>query len=304
MYRLLLPIFIIAFVTFACKRTTTVSVTDNTDTVAVKTDTIVSLVPKLTRAWDTDTTLKTPESVLYDPSTNILYVSNIGGVPPVKKDGDGFISQVGLDGKVINLKWATGFDAPKGMAIWRDKLYVTDIDRLKAVDLKTGKIVNTWKVAGSTFLNDVAVSTDSVIYFTDSDKSTIHMLQNGKITLMHADTALGGTNGVFVDGNTLMLSSGGGNVYTMNIGDKSVQKVASGIPSGDGVERYGSGWIVSNWNGEVYYIADNGQVTEILDTQNAKLNTADIEVIEEKNLLIIPTFFGNRVTAYTLKVGG
>ncbi len=303
MFRLALFLFIIATVGFACNRTTNVTVSEKTDTTVVKTDTIVSLVPSLTLAWESDTTLKTPESVLFDPTNNVLYVSNIGGVPPTKKDGDGYISQMGLDGKIINAKWAKGFDAPKGMAIWGNKLYVSDIDKIKVVDLKTAKITNTYKVANAVFLNDVAVSSDSIIYVTDSETSSIHMLKNGKVTLVHSDSALGGTNGIFVDGNTLMLASSG-TVYTMNIGDHSVQKVATGIPNGDGVERYKNGWIVSNWAGEVYYIDDKGSVTEILDTQEAKLNTADIEVIESMDLLLIPTFFGNKVIAYKLKIGG
>jgi hypothetical protein len=206
---------------------------------------------------------------------------------------------------VIKLKWATGFDAPKGMALLGNTLYVTDIDRLKAVDITTGKTKNTWKVQGATFLNDVAVSSDSIIYFTDSDNSTIHMFQGGKVTTVHSDTTLGGTNGIYVDGNTLVLAGfESGAVYNMNIGDHNVQKIAEGIPGGDGVERFGTGWIVSNWNGEVYYIDDKGVVTEILDTQDAKLNSADIEVIAEKNMLIIPTFFGNRVIAYTMEMRG
>ncbi len=303
MYRIYLSLLIIAAATFACKRSTNVTVTETKDTTAINVDTMVSLVPSLTLAWESDTTLKTPESVLFDQANNVLYVSNIGGVPPTKKDGDGYISQMGLDGKIINQKWATGFDAPKGMAIWGNKLYVTDIDRVKAVDLKTGKTTNTYKVAGAKFLNDVAVSADSIIYFTDSDMSTIHMLQNGKVSTVHADTSLGGTNGIYVDGNTLLLASSG-TVYTMNIGDHSIQKVATDIPNGDGIERYKNGWIVSNWAGEVFYIDDKGQVTEILDTQEAKLNTADIEVIESMDLLLIPTFFGNKVVAYKLKIGG
>lgn len=303
MYRILfLAMMTLAF---ACKRSASVSVNETNDTTNVVVDTIVSMVPALTRAWETDTTLHTPESVLFDPVNNLLYVSNIGGVPPNKKDGDGFISQVGLDGRIINLKWSTGFDAPKGMALAGNTLYVTDIDRLKAVDIRTGKIRQTWKIAGATFLNDVAIASDSTVYFTDSDKSTIHMLQGGKVSVMHTDTSLGGTNGIYVDGNTLILAGfQSGNVFTMNIGDRSVQKLATNIPGGDGVERYNSGWLVSNWNGEVYYIDDHGEVTEILDTQEAKLNAADIEVITDKDMLIIPTFFGNRLVAYTMRMEG
>ncbi len=303
MYRL--SIFILAISTFlcACKERATVTVTDNSDTSAVNTDTVVLKVPSITKAWETDTMFLTPESVIYDPLKDMLYVSNIGGVPPIKKDGDGFISQVRMDGEIINLKWATGFDAPKGLGLIGSTLYVTDIDRLKAIDTKTGKTINTWKVPGAKFLNDVATSADSIIYFTDSETSTIHRIRKGTLSVVRIDTALGGTNGVYVHNNTLYLAGyKSGNVSIMNIDDQSVQKVASGIPNGDGVERYKDGWIVSNWNGEVYYIDNMGTVTEILDTQEAKMNSADIEVIESKDMLIIPTFFGNKVVAYTLKL--
>jgi hypothetical protein len=53
--------------------------------------------------------------VYHDTSADVLYVSCINGVPADKKDEDGFIAKVGMDGKIINLKWATGLSAPKGM---------------------------------------------------------------------------------------------------------------------------------------------------------------------------------------------
>lgn len=298
MYRIILSLILFSIL-LSCKEKATVTVTETRDTSGAIIDTVVVKVPTLTKAWESDTVFHTPESVLFDKSNNLLYVSNIGGVPPTKKDGDGFISQVGLDGTVRNLKWATGFDAPKGMALMGTTLYVTDIDRLKAIDTKTGKTINTWRVPGSKFLNDVAVSADSIVYFTDSDNTTIHQLRKGKLSVLQGDSAMAGVNGVYVDGNTLMFSGyGSGNVYSMNVSDQSVQQVASNIPNGDGIERYRNGWIVSNWEGEVYHIDDARKVVKILDTKSAKMNSADIEVIEEQNMLIIPTFFGNRVVAY------
>src|SRR5690242_11795121 len=70
--------------------------------------------PTLTKIWETDTVLTTCESVIYDATNNVLYVANING-DPSGKDGNGFISAVSLEGKVSNVKWATGMDAPKGM---------------------------------------------------------------------------------------------------------------------------------------------------------------------------------------------
>ena len=300
MNRILLSLIIVSAL-LSCKEKASVTVTDTSDTTALKTDTVVQTFPTLTKAWESDTILHTPESVLYDRANNVLYVSNIGGVPPIKKDGDGFISKVGLDGKIIDLKWATGFDAPKGMALMGSTLYVTDIDRLNAIDTKTGKTIETWKVPGSAFLNDVAVTADSVVYFTDSETVTVHRLRKGKFTVVHGDTALAGVNGVYVDGDNLVFSGyGSGHVYTLNTNDQKVKQVATNIPNGDGIERYRDGWIVSNWDGEVYHIDNAGKVTEILDTKDQKLNSADIEVIEEKNMLIVPTFFGDRIVAYTL----
>jgi|WetSurMetagenome_2_1015567.scaffolds.fasta_scaffold351574_1 hypothetical protein len=259
-------------------------------------------VPGLRHLWDTDKTLTTCESVLYDKTNNLLYVSCINGVPLNKKDGDGYIAKVGLDGKILTPKWATGLSAPKGMGIVGTTLYVTDIDRLVAIDMTTGKISKTWNVKGSTFLNDIATADDGTVYFTDSDNSSIYALKDGAVeTLVEKDSTLGGTNGIYVDGPSLMLAgTNSGTVLRMDIKTHVVQKVATEIGAGDGLEKYKSGWLVSNWNGAISYIGADGDVMEILNSEEAKLNTADIEVIEDKNLLLIPTFFGNMVSAYEL----
>jgi hypothetical protein len=60
----------------------------------------------LVKKWQTDTLLKTPESVLYDAKGGILYVSNIDGAPD-GKDGKGSIGKVGLDGKIIAVDWVS-----------------------------------------------------------------------------------------------------------------------------------------------------------------------------------------------------
>ena len=77
---------------------------------------------KLVKVWETDTTLRTPNRYFTTGKTT-LYVSNMGGnTDPA--DGDGFIAKVSLDGKIENLKWTTGLNAPKGMGLYKNKLYV------------------------------------------------------------------------------------------------------------------------------------------------------------------------------------
>lgn len=286
---------------FACKPASPVA-DETTQTAADTSATTMVNIPGLNRLWDTEKTLTTAESVLYDKANDVLYVACINGVPPDKKDGDGFISRVGLDGKIKDLKWITGLNGPKGMGQSGNTLYVTDIDRLVAIDVTSGKIINTWKVDGSSFLNDVHVTEDGRVYFTDSNTNKVHALINGKVNTFLADTAVGGINGILIEGNIMCLAGyATGHVYRVDMTTKAVEKLASEIPYGDGIERFGDAWLVSNWNGQVYHVAPDGEVTLLLDSQEAKLNAADIEVIADKNLLLVPTFFGNGVTAYELK---
>ena len=67
---------------------------------------VLSAAPVLQKKWETAAEFKLPESVIYDEVNNVLYVSSMQD-DPLKKDGNGFISKVGLDGKIIELNWVT-----------------------------------------------------------------------------------------------------------------------------------------------------------------------------------------------------
>src|SRR5688572_19671463 len=87
---------------------------------------VAAMAQSLTLKWTSDTTLRVPESVFVDAKNNVLYVANIDGKPD-GKDGKGFISILTPDGKVKKRDWVTGLDAPKGMGVYKNNLYVTDI---------------------------------------------------------------------------------------------------------------------------------------------------------------------------------
>ena len=112
----------------------------------------------------------TPESVLV--AGDLYYVSNINGAP-LDKDDNGFISGLGPDGKVVELKWISGeaadveLHAPKGMGIHNGVLYVADIDVVRKFDVATKKQLASIAIEGATFLNDIFVAGDTV-YVTDS----------------------------------------------------------------------------------------------------------------------------------------
>lgn len=120
--------------------------------------------------------LATPESVLWDKTRRVWYISNING-SPTAKDDNGYIIRVGPDGESLDsIPFINGADdditlnAPKGLALQGDTLWVADIDEVRGFDVTTGMSVATidLKPLRATFLNDIAVSEEGSLYITDS----------------------------------------------------------------------------------------------------------------------------------------
>lgn len=249
----------------------------------------------LEKVWETGTELTTSESVLYERSSKTLFVSNING-DPLAKDGNGFISKLATDGSVKNLKWATGLNAPKGMAIMGGKLYVSDVDELVELSLATGKITKRYPVKGAKFLNDVATDGRRVLV-SDSQTGKIHELKNGSMETVKEDQA--GINGLAFNpaGDLYSLDKSG----LVKHGTNNSEVVNKTVTNGDGLIILNDRtFIASRWQGEIYLIS-NGTQKLLLDTKAQKSNTADIEYIREENLLLVPTFAKNTVVAYRLK---
>src|SRR3989338_7111047 len=83
--------------------------------------------------------LKTPESFIADPSTGNYFISNINGGGPGGKNND------------ITL------NAPKGLDIIGNILYVSDIDFVRGFDKETGKLLHDldFKTFNPSSLNDL-----------------------------------------------------------------------------------------------------------------------------------------------------
>ena len=119
---------------------------------------------------------KFPESAAYDARGKVLYVGNFGGakLDPGGKDGQGYISKVDLNGKVIEERALAGtaeapMNKPKGIWIRGERLWVTDIDAVWIFDLKSKK--SRRLPIGATFANDPCVL-GGALYVSDnrSDK--------------------------------------------------------------------------------------------------------------------------------------
>ncbi len=113
-----------------------------------------------------------PEAALHDPEADVYLVSNSNGGRG-NADGNGFISKVSPEGIVLELKWidgaaGAGLDAPKGMALVGDKLYVADLTTLRSFDRKTGQALGKVAIPAAQFLSDVSAAPGGTLYVSDS----------------------------------------------------------------------------------------------------------------------------------------
>ncbi|MFV0537941.1 MAG: SMP-30/gluconolactonase/LRE family protein [Dysgonomonas sp.] len=247
----------------------------------------------LSRVWISDSLFLKPESALYDPSKGIIYISNING-EYLAKDGNGFISKIDINGKIESLKWAQGLDNPQGMGLYKDKLYVADINRVVEFNTNTAKIENVFVVDSAKFFNDIASDTNGDMYISDCFGNKIYKISEGKIEVWLDDNFLSGPNGLLcTKDDVLLLNMNDKTAYAINKSTKKSNKLFSGIDNLDGIVSDGNnGFFVSGaWQGQIFHIDPTGNKKLILDLGKEKIITADIEYIINEKLLIIPTLY-------------
>ena len=220
--------------------------------------------------------LASPKAVLYDAQSDVYLVSNVdGGLADA--DGKGFISKLAPDGSLLELKWIGGeaaagvLDAPKGMALVGDKLYVTDINEVRSFDRQTGKPIGQVVINSATFLNDVAAAPDGRLYVSDSGFGQVRGLadrqKNGRDAVYVIDAAaaatalvkgadLGQPSGLLADATGVWVSTLAGQLY--HVSAQGQRAPALTLPGSglEGLVQTASGrLIVASWQTSTVYIA-------------------------------------------------
>jgi sugar lactone lactonase YvrE len=255
--------------------------------------------------------LEQPESVVPDPATGLLYVSNISGAV-MQKDGKGFISKLRSDGTIISREWVKGLNAPTGLALHERTLYVADVDELIEINVASGEIVKRYPAKGAIFLNDVAVGEDGTVYASDTPMNTIWRLKDGAFEPWLANDALNGPNGLLVLGDKLIVASFGklpsegqkqelGGLLAIDIDKQSLSKIGDSEKIGnlDGLQALAPGvYLVTDWDaGGLYRVPPKGKVERLIKLGKG---SADFFYLPDKKLAIVPIMLNNALVAYTL----
>ena len=292
------------------------------DSAAVKAADPAAAAPAMFASAGATDSMKTPESARYDADLDVYFVSNINGNPSAK-DGNGFIARVDAGNTSAVTKLAEGgkngvtLNAPKGMAIVGDTLWVADIDAVRAFNKRTGAPIATvdLRPMKAEFLNDVVAGPDGSIYVTDTGvrfdatggmthpgQDQIFKITGRKATVaIKSDSALKAPNGIAWDGANGRFILGPFNdkgVSAWKDGDSTVTAVGSGPGGYDGVEVLADGRIlVTSWADSSVQVIANGAFRKVIANVEGP---ADIGIDTKRNVVALPRFNAGRVEYFTI----
>lgn len=251
----------------------------------------------LEKIWEAKKSLPVPEFVLYKADTKELYVSLIDGSANVK-EGKGGIAILNLDGSMKNAHWVSGLNAPKGLAIYKNTLYVADLTAVISIDFITGKIKHKLEIENAVFLNDLTVDNKGTLYVSDTRTNKIYQIKDNRYELFSENVT--SANGLKWMNKSLFVLAGT-ELWKIDK-KKQVTVIAKGFEKvGDGLEPMGNGeFIATCWAGIIYHVKKDGSIEKLQDVQG-KLNTADLGYNPTDKIIYIPTFNQNSVIAYQLK---
>jgi hypothetical protein len=256
--------------------------------------------------------------VLHDADADVYLVSNIEG-EPLAVDGKGFISRLTPDGKVDKLKWIESgkekvtLNAPKGLALTADLLWVADLDTVRMFDRKSGAPKGEVKIPGATFLNDIAVASDGRVLVSDtgmkaggkgfdpSGSDAVYAIdKDKKVAALAKTTDLGRPNGLAIGTDkTWVVTFGSGEIYGLDSTGKKID--AKKLPKGqlDGILVLPSGdLLVSSWDANAIYRSKAGAFEIFIENTPAP---ADIGWDAKRSRVLVPLFNDNEVRAYDVK---
>lgn len=250
------------------------------------------------------------ESVVFESSRNVFYVSVQGD----GNLGDGYISKVSYDGKIIKLKFISGLNDPKGIAIYKNSLFVSDVNKLVEADLDTGKVINEYLGEKSEFLNDVTIDDKGNVYVSDMFTSSIYKLdrETSVFTIWMKSPKLENPNGLLVKGDYIYIAAWGhfidkkpldapmGRFMKVNLKTKHIKLITSDVVGNlDGLQEYDeSSFIVSDWvSGKISIISEDGTIEEVL---NVEKSVGDIYYDRKSRSLVMPMNIQNRLLIYKI----
>ena len=248
-----------------------------------------------------------PASFIVDPVTGVYYVSNVSGSPRAK-DNNAFIAKIDPTGKLVDREFIRAgkngvhLNAPEGLLISDNNLYVTDIDGIRRFDVQSGKPLGTvdFSILGARLLHDLAAGPDGRLFVSDTVGNTIYRidpLNHFQVTVLAQGPKLGNPKGLVYEvqhHRLLVAASGPGQVVAVDMRGNIMPIHRRRFKGLDGIDLDREGNIIVSCvtAGKIYRIRKYSTVEEI---RKNMITPAGISYDFRNRRVLVPSFDGNLV---------
>jgi len=254
-----------------------------------------------------------PESAYFYTSGStdpgVYFISSTNG------DDVGWVSKLAADGSMIDSRWATDLQNPRGMRVSGNRLWINNTTEVVGLNLDNPNDRIVHPIDGAISLNDLATDSSGHAYLSDSMNSRVVRvdLATGENST-YISTLPSSPNGLLVQGDRLYIASWGvmsdrpeeraewitktaGDLYWVSLKDakKSRHIIVPELGNLDGVEIDQKGNIyVSDWeSGKLYKISSGTKTVVGLGQYGQGL--ADIGLNSLTGELVLPVMLSSEV---------
>lgn len=257
--------------------------------------------PRLEQVWRV-TGLANPESVALSADGTFLYVTNVNGEGDAE-DGNGFISRVSVNGEMLEREFARGLDAPKGIMLGGDALYVADVNDMVVLDAATGAVRRRVPAPGARFLNDLTFAPDGNVLIADSGGARIYAIRTDTMEIWLEHEMLDSINGFLPEPQRLLVTTMAGRLLAIDYESRAVTVLAEGLGDADGIAALGEGrYLVSEWPGLMHVVnTGDGSHETIMDSREEQRFLNDFLLVDD--VFYQPHWEPSELTAYRVVQG-
>jgi DNA-binding beta-propeller fold protein YncE len=252
-----------------------------------------------------------PASFIVDPATGVYYVSNVAGSPRAK-DGTAYIAKIAADGKLIDRDFIRSgrngvtLNAPKGLAISGNDLYVADIDVVRRFDKNSGKLLGVvdLKLLGAKYLYGLALGPEAHLFVSDTAGDTIYKIdpkKNHRVSILVRGKGLRPKGMVYENRHQRLLvtTKASGKIIAVDMGGQLLTVYRGKFNGLDGIDlgRQGN-IIVSDYTAGKIYRIKKYSTLEVI--RKNMVTPAGISFDHKNNRVLVPSSDGNLVFTFTI----
>ena len=261
-----------------------------------------------------DVGLQGPRAIVYDAIADVYLVSNVNG-GLLDEDENGFVSRISPEGEVLSPQWIPSvgsenrMNAPKGMAIRGDTLFITDIGCIRFANRESGEIVETRCLDDVTSLSGIDVAPEGSLFVTDSgfdlvDGQTVPSSTDAVYRLTFREDQRGATlargidlnhpTGLAIGSRGIFVTTAGGELIRFTGSGERTDLLATSGQVFEGVVFVADGGFAysSSADSSVYLIDGSGSVSTLIGGIDSP---GDLGYDPARNRVLIPLFRENRL---------